>query len=48
MSDGSKFETATVKTIGTAAGAATTLAAAVAVGDTNVKVTSVTGFVAGQ
>ena len=48
LSDGSNFETATVNAIGTAAGAATTLASAAAIGDTVVKVTSVTGFVAGQ
>jgi hypothetical protein len=45
---GAQFETATVASIGTPAGAATTVAAAAARGDTNIKVTSVNGFVAGQ
>ena len=48
LANGSNFETATVNAIGTAAGAATTLAQAAAIGDTVVKVTSINGFVAGQ
>ena len=45
---GKKFETVAVTGVGTAAGASTTLAAASKAGDTNLKVTSVTGFVVGQ
>jgi Concanavalin A-like lectin/glucanases superfamily/Alpha galactosidase C-terminal beta sandwich domain/HYR domain/Alpha galactosidase A len=45
---GANFETATVSAIGTPAGGSTTLAAPANAGDTNVKVTSTNGFVAGQ
>ncbi len=45
---GKRFETVTVDSVGTAAGGSTTLAAAASAGDTNLKVTSVNGFVAGQ
>ena len=41
-------QTVTITTVGTAAGAATTLFAPAAAGDTNVKTTSVNGFTAGQ
>ena len=41
-------QTVTITTVGTAAGAATTLFAPTAAGDTNVKTTSVNGFTAGQ
>lgn len=48
MANGTAYETATVKSIGTAAGAATTLAAPVKAGDTNLKVTSTAGYNAGE
>ena len=41
-------QTVTITTVGTAAGAATTLFAPAAAGDTNIKVSSSNGFVAGQ
>ena len=41
-------ETASISAVGTAAGAATTLFSTASSGDTNVKVPSVSGFVAGQ
>jgi hypothetical protein len=45
---GSGAETTTISTVGTAAGAPTTLAAAASAGDTNVQVRSVAGFAVGQ
>ncbi|MFU8876062.1 hypothetical protein [Micromonospora sp. SL4-19] len=45
---GAQFETTTVVSIGTPAGAATTVAAPATRGNTNIKVTSVNGFVVGQ
>jgi hypothetical protein len=45
---GKRFETVSVASVGTAAGGSTTLATAAFAGDTNLKVTSVNGFVAGQ
>ena len=47
-SAGAHPETVTVSSVGTAARTATTLAAASLVGDTNIKVTSVTNMVAGE
>ncbi len=45
---GAGAESATISTVGTAAGAPTTIVYPATVGDTNVKVASVTGFAAGQ
>ena len=45
---GTALESATISTIGTAAGTAGTTLAATAVGDTNIKVSSVSGYVVGQ
>lgn len=45
---GKNFESARVEAIGTPAGAARTLAAEAAAGDTNIKVNDVAGFVAGD
>ena len=47
LDTGSGYETATVQSIGTAAGAATSLSVPSAPGATNLKVQSVSGFVAG-
>ena len=45
---GASIEVGTVAAVGTAAATATTLAAASTAGDTNIKVTSVTGMTAGH
>ncbi len=45
---GANFETTMVRSIGTAAGPATTVAARATAGQTNVKVTNIAGFVVGE
>lgn len=45
---GREFETATVRSIGTAAGPATTVAKSVAAGDRTIHVTSINGFATGE
>ena len=45
---GGNLETATISSVGTAAGAATTTFAAATAGDTNVKVSSISGFAVGE
>ena len=48
LDTGSSYESVTVQKLGTAAGAATTTVAPTGVGDTNLKVSSITGFVVGH